>query len=533
VYKVLIVDDEILVRLALKNSINWNKYGMTVIADVQNGHAAWEIYKKEKPDLIITDIKMPIIDGMELIKKIREKDKETVVIILSCLEDFELLRQAVSLNISGYILKLTMSNEEIENVLSKAQDELKGIHEGKPTLTLDNNLIKEKMIKELIFYNNCSINEFNQSVIGLKLRIKPNNLLMCLIEIDHFEQVRKGYSYENGQVLSQSILNILDEISNQYERIEALRVDDSHYILLFSFHDISSEQSIQEELYTILGHIKKVLKTYFNSTATFGISGLRNGFASLKDLYTECLDILKQKFYLGLDTYITNSSKSFVRKAYENNKESLKEICGGVYMFNELIRNGINSRIESFIQSEDISSKEQVQNLFVEWIYWLYVSLNLNGEDIDVLLGSCLEQLHYSETFEEMIEVFKEYIDGVNNIAGKKKALSREVAKATRFIKVHYPEDITLQQVAEHVNLSPNYLSGLLKREIGLSFVEYLNYIRITKAKELLSNTDLKSYEIAEKVGFTDDSYFSRSFMKQTGIRPNKFRRQSMQVLGE
>lgn len=112
-YKVMIVEDEMLVRVGLRSSVDWSKYGMEVAADLPDGQAAWDYYLKEKPDIVITDIRMPRMDGMELIGKIREADKETRIVVLSCLEEFDLARRAMSLGVSHYILKLTMTEAEI------------------------------------------------------------------------------------------------------------------------------------------------------------------------------------------------------------------------------------------------------------------------------------------------------------------------------------------------------------------------------------------------------------------------------------
>lgn len=119
-YRVLIAEDEVFVRLGIKMSVEWEKMGMQVIADAANGQQAWDIYEKEHPDIILTDIKMPVMDGMALIRRIRERDKETRIVILSCLEEFQLVREAISMGVSDYILKLTMTPEDMEKILQKS-----------------------------------------------------------------------------------------------------------------------------------------------------------------------------------------------------------------------------------------------------------------------------------------------------------------------------------------------------------------------------------------------------------------------------
>ena len=119
-YKVLIVEDEIFVRLGIKMSVEWKKLDMEVIGDAADGKQALEIYEKEHPDIVMTDLKMPIMDGMELIRRIREKDQRTQILILSSLEEFHLVKQAISMDVSDYILKLTMTQEDMESLGSPA-----------------------------------------------------------------------------------------------------------------------------------------------------------------------------------------------------------------------------------------------------------------------------------------------------------------------------------------------------------------------------------------------------------------------------
>ena len=528
--RVLIVEDEMLVRLGLKNSIEWSKFDMLVIADAADGQAAWEIYQKEKPDIIITDLKMPVMDGMELISKIREKDKSTKIIILSCLEEFELARKALSYGVSDYILKLTMTETEIEAVLKKAQEELEKqqVNEdhSKYSDKFKKNFVKEKFLEDFLFYNIYSIKEFTAFVKEAELRLNPGRLILCTMEIDHFEILKDKFQDEKGQLIKSSILNILNEIMGNYGRGEAFCDNNSNYILIFSFPDIHSEQNLYNELQAILNAIKNSINSYLNVYVSFGISSLRNGYESLGKMYGESRKMLEQKFYSGSGTFIAGSGLDTDRIAVEK-INSLRSMPKLLKILSDTAILDYQRKVDYFSAIHP-KGKEQIQTFFYRLLHWLSSLLYTKDDYSTDFVIVYSDKIQKSETFDEIVEAFKNFISDTTNETMKKRILSKEVAEALQYIQKNYGQNINLSRVAEHVKLSPNYLGNLFKKELQVNFIEYLSEFRVGKAKELLLGTYLKSYEIAEKVGFTENTYFSRVFKKLTGMSPNEFRKHLM-----
>lgn len=230
-YKVMIVEDEMLVRIGLKNSVEWSKFGLEVTADFPDGLAAWDYYEREKPDVVITDISMPRMDGMELITNIRNLDKHTRIVVLSCLEEFELARKALTLDVSSYILKLTMTEEEIEQVLTSVREELdqkQSQVQGRVSSTSpDIELIKEKMFKDFMFYHIFSTEEFSRFVTESGLRLSPVRLVVCVMEVDRYFSLKERFHDEHGHLVKMSLLNILGEIMTSYKRGKPFRLTTS------------------------------------------------------------------------------------------------------------------------------------------------------------------------------------------------------------------------------------------------------------------------------------------------------------------
>ena len=157
--KILIVEDEVLVRCGLRSMVNWEKLGLDVIGDASNGKEALEIYEKEKPDIVMTDIKMPVMDGLELIEKIREQDQSTRIVLLTCYEEFSYLMRAMKLGVSDYILKLKMKPDEIEKAMEKVCKELE---QKNPDSKNETKAVQDKsdLFGQYVFYHQINENTF-------------------------------------------------------------------------------------------------------------------------------------------------------------------------------------------------------------------------------------------------------------------------------------------------------------------------------------------------------------------------------------
>ena len=196
-YRVLIVEDELFVRLGIKMSVEWEKLDMEVIADVSNGEQAWEVYVREEPDIILTDLKMPIMDGMELIRRVREKSDRTRIIILSCLEEFALVRESISMDVTDYILKLTMTREDMEKVLDKARTELEALKRAREPAGVSPEKQRQELL-DFFYYNTWGEREYGERLRKIGLPFGEKNLLMAELEINRYEEVQKRFGDDYG-----------------------------------------------------------------------------------------------------------------------------------------------------------------------------------------------------------------------------------------------------------------------------------------------------------------------------------------------
>lgn len=538
-YKVIIVEDEMLVRIGLRNSVEWSTFNMEVVADLSDGQLAWEYCSREGfPDLIITDIRMPKMDGMTLISNIRKQSTSTRIVVLSCLEEFELVRQAMSLGVSNYILKLTMTEEEITSVLQGMRLELDAYRgSARPQdkdqlLPVNMDLIKEKYTKDFLFYGIYSAEEYEQFAAQSGIRLSPVRMVVCTMEVDRYFELKMKFRDEQGHLIKMTMLNLLQEITTSYKRGEATFLDDTHYLLLFSFDDLVSEQSIMQDIHKILNAIQDVIHTYFNGSVSFGISGVQCGYKSLRKLYFESCRALENKFLSGPgQKHTTRESADLTpvlsRVEWIRQFPPLREILSPMKI--KEYENRITA-IESAITSGE---KKTIRIVLYQFIQWVNTNLYDDHQNEKTLLFNITEILERSDTLPEMLVQVSEHIAKAVEQSRTHLHMSGEISRAIQFMKQYYDQNISLQQVADHVHLSPGYLSHLFKKELQITFIEYLNCYRIERAKELLTRTHLKSYDIAVKVGFSPEyTYFSKVFKKVTGLNPNEYRRLSLPGAG-
>jgi len=533
-FRVMIVEDEMLVRLGLKNSVDWAKFDMEVVADFPDGQAAWEYYQREKPDVVITDIRMPKMDGMELIANVRRADKGTRLVVLSCLEEFELARKAMQHGVSSYILKLTMTEEEIETVLEEVRRELLAqgrgakADEAAGTLTRQNmDLLKEKVLKDFLFYNIFSAEEFEQFVVRNALRLTPIRLVACVMEIDRYSKLKEKFRDEHGHLIKMTLINILSEITSVHKRGESFPLDETRYLLLFHYEDMHSEQAVMQETRAILNHVQEVIRTYFNGSVSFGVSGIQSGFKSLPKLYAEAGKALERKFWTGpghlhQPGQTADHAPLFALLSRIRRSPELRTLLSPMKQ----------KELDQFLDVFESSLSEErksIEILLYQLVQWISTNVYDDNQNEWTLLVSITDKLEQCDNLPEMLEQTVKFLEEITAQASSHMHMSSEITKAIQYIKRHYAENISLQAVADHVNLSLSYLSNLFKKELQISFVDYLNRYRIERAKELLIGTQMKSYDIAVQVGFSPEyTYFSKVFKKVTGLNPNEYRRQWM-----
>jgi len=294
--------------------------------------------------------------------------------------------------------------------------------------------------------------------------------------------------------------------------------------LLFSFGDLATTDEIHDVLRKILDRVQRLTEDYFNVPVTVAISSIRDGYRSVGTQFEECSEALLGKFYEGRGSYLffdrQNSNENrfelFVQPVFHMAIEQFLRLFGEEY------------RKEFELDLSELRTNDSIEGIkraFLVLLQFPLTILKAIRQDLFLLQVSYAERIHHCETLQDILEAYSRFLREIFEVIGKKAPFSREMQLSLQYIRENYQNEISLKQVASFANLSPSYLSTVFKNEMNINFVDYLAQYRIEKSKEMLLGSNMKLYEISDKVGFREVSYFCRIFKKITGYRPNEFKR--------
>lgn len=513
-YKVLIAEDEILVRLGLANSVAWEKLGMELTTQASNGAQAYEIFLAEHPDIVITDIRMPLMDGMELIQKIRETDTACRIIIITCVEEFAYARQAIAYQVEDYIPKLTMDIGEIEALLTNIRKSLDTTRPQKqasaPTSSGAEAEAKREIYDFLCGYTpSVPYNSRTASFNSGKFQIA---FIRVLLEKKEFQEE----SSRDNVCSDKSIYQLLQQHLEHDGALLIERIPGEYFLL---FH--SAETFRKDFENTII-----LTKNYYNSRPICGISPLVRDLSEAPKASQLAQDSLSQYFFSPEEYLFTADAKENMAEIKEAVLAHIKEILihfSASYPCITGFWEEYAGRIAQFL-SDCAGDCNDIRKLFYYLADWLQETMALmNSEKADNCVYNYRRYIFETTNILDIYYIFERLLNKLLSFSVSANSLSREMIEITRYIETHYAENLSLEDLAAQVNYSKGYLCNMFRKELNTSFGNYLTKVRISHAKKLLTTSFLRLYEIAEQTGFYDYSHFARTFKKYTGFSPQEY----------
>ncbi len=522
-FKVMIVDDEILVRVGLKSTINWEAINFTIIAEASNGEQAYELFLKYEPDVILTDIRMPKMDGLKLTELVKAKRPHTKIVILTCYDTFSYAREALKLGASNYLLKSEIEDEELLTIMKNIHNELNsemGRIERYSILqwqiNSNINVLKEKLLSDLIDSKMSNEQDFYSKCESLHVNLNGGRYALAVLYKDNLENFT-GYTDADWQIMNSGIINITSELLGEKGMSFLMSSSGNALILL-----INMEGFLESEMENVITRVKDSILKYLNISLTIIISRVFDNLFLAGTMYKELNGKSGIMFYNDRGSIAASADIRFNDlKPNEFKERYTKALIASLDEDDLDCANEIIDTIEKDAVNKYIDPM-QVKLYVIGLINDLMERFTgcISNENRSEHYSGFSNQIFNSSRIQVVTNLIKLFIsDIVNDVRDNRVVNSRKIIhKAMSFIHCNFDKKITLEALASHVSLSKQYLCYFFKRETGENISVYINKVRIDKAKEMIKKYDYKVKELFDKVGFSDQQYFCKSFKKMTGI---------------
>lgn len=520
-YKIMIVDDEMLVRIGVKSLINWQELGFEIVAEASNGQIAYEKYVALNPDLVITDIKMPKQDGLWLAKKIKEFNPNTEIIFLTCYDDFSYAKEAIKLKVSDYILKAEMEEEELKKIILEKKKKLDSSM-GQVVDSQNNKLLmrnQQEYLLGLLLSSNRSNELIHEEFI--KAHVEWNTRSYCFILFDFRASLssNKNSEYQISNVITACLELIINKL--QDEDIEVLSKQFGKSVTCFLMAKNLNEIMILRSI----DYLQSTMKQYFSIGFKSGNAPIYETIEEVREHLEWIFEASDYLFYLSEGEHLTKDTmKKQQDSQFIYDSSMVKEFC-------QYIENSDSEAIYKKLDSlERLLDNQRGNSLEVK----LELSHMIN--DIFKRFDSCFQddkdvfafqkKVINAEELKEVIEIIREFIKNIifENSCSRADNSEILIKKAVQYINDNYEKKIALEEIAGYVGISKYYFSVLFKKEKDITFSSYLNSVRIEKAKQLLKNPQITISDVVYEVGFNDAQYFSKTFKKYVGMTVTEYR---------
>lgn len=531
---IMIVEDEHIVRLALKTLIDWESNGLRIVYEATNGKDAIEYLDAHSVDIILTDINMPIMDGIAMMKVLNRKGYKGKLIVLSAYNDYNYVREAFMLGASDYILKSDMDPVNVlalvKRIASTAEERFSS-NEVKsndvPKTELDHSLMLKTIAEGNVTIDKNTIEQifFDMGIIGM---------YDCIVlKVDAFSSVIDKYDDDK---LAEFANHVLETVRGQLKKdVKSKAVymsPDVYMIIIESGH--GSEMAKYNRIESMLNRMRQSLSRYLDISISVGIVRNRQSAIKLQTAYEQAKQLAELRYLFGKGRNIYEETAKFVKqisgRSIVGQEDTLMDAIDACDVARAEMELG---KILDRIAMYKSDTLEDLLGYYMELTMIIIVHMNeISNEDLYAHNTNFYEMLKNFETKEEIHQFIRNLLGNMMSYIAKTSVESEnnKIVDAKTFIQKNLAGDISLAAVAEHVELSESYFSKLFVKEMGESFIHYVTDLRMKKAQNLLMDGKFKVYEVADAVGYESVEHFSRVFKKEIGMSPKSFSKKRQDI---
>lgn len=534
-YKIFLVEDEIVIREGIKNKVHWEEEGFKIIGDQSDGELAYPLIIREQPDILITDIKMPFMDGLELSKLLKKDMPQLKIIIISGYSEFGYAQQAIDIGVSEYLLKPVTSIKLVAAVKNAAatiekERKEKQILEQYQLLVYQKQGEKRKDFFNALVSGKMSLSQIIEQEDELGINMVASVFCVLLFQFKVQEDM-----YEYSKEIVQCEARMMQAL-RKFPDIKIFeRGMDGWAFILLGENELQIN-ALTQELFNLLIRICDDKAHYFG-----GIGRNVHRVRDLQQSYLDANSAFSLRYFESRDQFLSYNDVRNI-KAQIGNRINVSELNLEKLdrnLLEDFLKRGTLHDVDEFVNSyfDEFSSNAMSSTLFRQYIIMdgystimkFLKTLKYPKEKIDNSLKSMNSVTDQLSSLEECRDFFKSIVKEAIELRNKssQKGYAGIIQQAKEYMKLKYTiSDLTLDKVASTVNISPNYFSSLFNQETGMTFIEYLTNLRMEKAKDYLRCSNRRITEIGFLVGYQDSHYFSYIFKKTQNCTPSEYRLQ-------
>jgi two-component system response regulator YesN len=508
-FNLAIIDDEALARVCIIKLLDMESLGISSYVEAKNAKEALSKFQTYTPDIMLVDIRMPGMDGLTLIKEVKEHINPNVKpIIVSCYEDFNYSREAMQLKAYDYILK-PVRKDDLVAAINRAVCELEEEGNQRQEQQRLNDYVIERKLSEFLDKKNANQNDLSEFLSASDTQgLKFQALAIRIFNSSKIESI-------NYDSLRNSIETVFQKKPISFNSLSVIRKADNLFVILMTF-------KYKLHLHLILEQLISTLKQS-GIRASIGIGNPKDSHTGLIESYNESLKASMEFMISGTGSYYydksaDSKSSDLIEKYGREEKKILDHIRIGSNDYCSCLNELFNPKFyDSFLEWS------KYFNIFVASLQKLFFENNLQinlMEDFENNIGNYTSINQILDWIHTRIQ---ELIDLINN--QRANPTVKSIDKVIDYINTHYSDELSLEFIASMAHMNSTYFCEIFKKHTGCTFLEYLTKIRIENARNLLTDTSLKIYEIAQKTGYKNPNYFNNVFKKYTGMEPGKYRR--------
>lgn len=522
--KVMIVDDEIIVRVGFQSCINWEAYGCQVVSTCESGGDAVEYMNRDVPDIVFTDIMMPGMDGIQLVKYIRENHPDTKVVVLSCVDEIDYVKKAIKLGAEDYILKLSFTQDTLVELITRLksmiEEERKKAGRGSLEMRVQS-LNREEDLKTLLLGNHGpGDNEMLLDRLGYRYNPFETYQAGCFL-VDN-ERINRPGSGTDSYIRKYGLLNIVREYLEKLPKSDLAFTGENEIAVLFRKEGGESPDCFFPDTLDLLNH---ALKTHLNLTLSMGMGQECLSRMDIPAGFTQARRMAALRFFDGPAAFHCTKEEGgrpfIARRSVQRNMQEaiFRQDAGEAFRL-------IDSWFEEMAGFRSYDQIQAIRRGVVET--WVFISGYSIPEGADV---PEYDEIYSTgdfwgaETLTGLKGCFKAAVQSVVDYLMANKNANPEIARFLQYLEDHVDENISLEEAAGWCALGKSQFCILFKKAAGDTFVNYFNGLKMKKAFTLLGSSNIQVQEAASRIGIHDISYFSRLFKKYYNMSPSDVRK--------